>query len=257
MKKLLLNLKILMILTLVISVAGCGRASQTADTDTSVDDGATSSVEVIDAIAPITPMSFRVDNKDDQLTFSWAANNETDLAGYILYYGKANTGKFSNGVDVGLTTDYIMYSLENGATYSFALCAYDTANNSSPWSTILTATPTDKSGPDDPTDFILKKVINDPITSMNYFELSWKKPNDRDFQGVMVIRKENGFISGPNDGTVIYQGTDENCTDKTAETGVMYYYKIFSYDDVPNFSPGDPDKTEKSGTLVPITVDQE
>jgi hypothetical protein len=60
---------------------------------------------------------------------TWAANAETDLAGYKLYVG-TTSGVYSRIVDVGKVTSYVI-SLPKGVTYFFALTAYDNAGNES------------------------------------------------------------------------------------------------------------------------------
>lgn len=74
---------------------------------------------------------------------TWNANTEPDLAGYRVYYGTvsrigttpcANAGYASN-VNVGNVTTYTFNNLTDGATYYFAVSAYDTSNNESACST--------------------------------------------------------------------------------------------------------------------------
>ncbi|MFC1771391.1 fibronectin type III domain-containing protein [Candidatus Margulisiibacteriota bacterium] len=249
-KKYLTGLCLISLLILVLfSNFGCSRLTKTATEDGN-DAGSISSFG-----APAAPSDFRVNNQDDALLFTWTANQESDLLGYILYYGKSSEQKFLNGINVSKTTGFLIDNLENGTDYSFFLVAYDSDENISPPSTIITATPTDQHGPDDPTDFILKSILNDQNSTVpNYFKLTWKNPVNKDFEGVIVVRKENGFISGPKDGTVIYDGKEEVFEDKTVEMGIMYYYKIFAYDDVPNYSSGDAEKTEKNGILTNVVI---
>ena len=77
------------------------------------------------------------------VTLSWDANTEADLAGYRLHYGNA-PGIYDNQVDVGLVTIHTVADLPDG-TYYFALTAYDTSANESEYSnevnTALDATP--------------------------------------------------------------------------------------------------------------------
>jgi predicted RNase H-related nuclease YkuK (DUF458 family) len=60
---------------------------------------------------------------------TWAANREADLAGYKLYVG-TRSGVYSRTVDVGKMTSYSI-SLPKGATYFFAVTAYDSSGNES------------------------------------------------------------------------------------------------------------------------------
>jgi len=70
-------------------------------------------------------------------TVSWNANNETDLAGYKVYYGASPrsgncpTGGYPNVLNVGNVTTYTFNNLTDGSTYYFSVTAYDTSNNES------------------------------------------------------------------------------------------------------------------------------
>jgi hypothetical protein len=58
------------------------------------------------------------------LTLAWDPNAEPDLAGYILWYG-TQPGTYTASVDVGNQTSYHVGNLNDGATYYFAVQAYD------------------------------------------------------------------------------------------------------------------------------------
>ena len=65
---------------------------------------------------------------------SWNPNTEPDLAGYRLYVGEAS-GQYGEPVDVGNVTGHVMeITPQHGATYYFALTAYDTSGNESGYS---------------------------------------------------------------------------------------------------------------------------
>ncbi len=58
------------------------------------------------------------------VTLAWDANSESDLAGYILYYG-TTSGIYTANIDVGNITQHTLTGLQNGATYYFAVTAYN------------------------------------------------------------------------------------------------------------------------------------
>ena len=62
-------------------------------------------------------------------TVTWAANNETDLAGYKLYVGTVS-GVYNKTIDVGNRTSYAI-TLPKGVTYFFAVTAYDKSGHES------------------------------------------------------------------------------------------------------------------------------
>src|SRR5215470_6052612 len=81
-----------------------------------------------------------------QITLAWNATlthtdgtPATDLAGYHLYYWQGSTGT-PQSKDVGNTTTYTLTGLVDGATYSFAVAAYDTSGKESSDSNTVTAT---------------------------------------------------------------------------------------------------------------------
>jgi hypothetical protein len=55
---------------------------------------------------------------------AWDANVEPDIAGYRLYYGTVS-GEYTEMVDVGTSTTASLPSLPVGATYFFAVTAYN------------------------------------------------------------------------------------------------------------------------------------
>ena len=73
---------------------------------------------------------------DTEVAFTWRANTEPDLAGYKLYVG-AQPRVYSSIVDAGLATTYRLTGLLRGASYYFALTAYNTSGLESPFSNEL------------------------------------------------------------------------------------------------------------------------
>jgi hypothetical protein len=59
------------------------------------------------------------------VTLTWDANTEPDLAGYRIYHG-TGSGVYPNVSDVGNTTTATISNLTAGQTYYFAVTAYDT-----------------------------------------------------------------------------------------------------------------------------------
>jgi hypothetical protein len=68
--------------------------------------------------------------------------------------------------------------------------------------------------------------------------LTWINATDSDYQGVKIKRKEGGYPTGPDDGTTVYEGGDEQTTDTGLTNGTLYYYTAFSFDKKPNYSSG-------------------
>lgn len=91
------------------------------------------------------------------INVSWNPNTEPDLAGYRLYVGEAS-GQYGEPVDVGNVTGHVMeITPEYGATYYFALTAYDTSGNESGYSDEASCFVPDGRAPEKPTG--LKAII--------------------------------------------------------------------------------------------------
>lgn len=72
---------------------------------------------------------------------NWNMNSESDLAGYIVYYGTASRTYSAMSTSVGLSGDgstgtpsKIISGLLDGTTYYFGVTAYDTTGNESTFS---------------------------------------------------------------------------------------------------------------------------
>lgn len=66
------------------------------------------------------------------VTLSWPANGEADLAGYIVYYGtdpNNPTKSFDAGNITNVTKNATNLGLAAGETYYFSIQAYDTSHN--------------------------------------------------------------------------------------------------------------------------------
>lgn len=93
---------------------------------------------------------------------TWNPNTEPDLSGYKLYHGTAS-GQYGEPVDVGNVTGHVMQiTPEYGATYYFALTAYDTSGNESGYSAEATCFIPDGVKPEKPTGLkaIIKAVVS-------------------------------------------------------------------------------------------------
>jgi hypothetical protein len=93
---------------------------------------------------------------------TWNPNTEPDLAGYKLYHGTAS-GQYGEPVDVGNVTGHVMeITPQHGATYYFALTAYDTSGNESGYSDEATCFIPDGVKPEKPTGLraIIQAIIS-------------------------------------------------------------------------------------------------
>ena len=93
---------------------------------------------------------------------TWNPNTEPDLAGYKIYYGTAS-GVYGDPIDVGNVTGHVMeITPQHGATYYFALTAYDTSGNESGYSAEATCFIPDGVKPEKPTGLraIIQAIVS-------------------------------------------------------------------------------------------------
>jgi hypothetical protein len=120
-----------------------------------------------------------------QLTIEWDENIETDLAGYVIYYG-TSSGNYSSSIDVGNVSHYTLTGLQEGLTYYFAVSAYDYSDNESGFSEELMYTlalsnrsPEIPSKPSGPTNGYLNSSYSystsssDPDEDLLTFQFDW------------------------------------------------------------------------------------
>lgn len=74
-----------------------------------------------------------------------------------------------------------------------------------------------------------------------------------DYSQTVIVRNDNAFPTSPTDGTEIYRGTAETCTDPTAIVGQVYYYGAFAADDLNNWSAPEPGAQWKSENVMDNT----
>lgn len=75
-----------------------------------------------------------------QVTITWDANTEPDLAGYNIYYGTASR-TYQTNVDVGNNTTVTIPNLQDDVIYYFAVTAYNRSGEESEYSNEATYIP--------------------------------------------------------------------------------------------------------------------
>jgi PKD repeat protein len=73
------------------------------------------------------------------VTLAWDPVSSPSLAGYMVYYG-ATAGNYTTKIDAGNTTTRAVSNLTDGATYHFAVTAYDSTHTESGFSNDVTTT---------------------------------------------------------------------------------------------------------------------
>jgi len=96
-----------------------------------------------DTTPPAAPTGLTAVGGDGSVALEWAANNETDLAGYRVHRSEAAGGPYTTMSGSSLVTDiaYQDGTVSNGTTYYYVVTAEDVAGNVSAPSAETQATP--------------------------------------------------------------------------------------------------------------------
>lgn len=114
-----------------------------------------------DVFPPAAPTQLAAIGGDARVDLTWAANNESDLAGYNVYRSTSAGGPYTKQNSVLVTsTGYADTGLTNGTTYFYVVAAVDTSGNISADSNEAFATP-QESGGGGPGQVILSEVLYD------------------------------------------------------------------------------------------------
>jgi Bacterial Ig-like domain len=149
-----------------------------------------STSESADTTAPSTPRGLIATPANGQVTLTWQANAEADLAGYTFYLGTTQDKLESK--EFVLTNIKTITGLTNGTTYFFAVDAVDAANNHSSQTSSVSATPsttvTDTTPPKiqssdpangatniNPRNFSMRLVFSEPMET-NTFDFTVTPP---------------------------------------------------------------------------------
>jgi len=124
---------------------------------------------------------------------SWDQNQESDLAGYSIYYG-TSSGIYDNIIDVGNDTSYTVANLDSNTTYYFVVTATDSSGNESDFSeevSIVIPDSTEDLPEDPPIDPPVEEETTIKNTAYNY-----KNPFNVDAgTDIVFITEELGVLS--------------------------------------------------------------
>ncbi len=89
-------------------------------------------------LPPLAPLSIKAIPGDHRVTLTWNDIGETDIQGYLIYYGTETGVYFGTDAAEGPSpikvsqTTVTLHGLDNGKLYYFAVAAYDKAGITSP-----------------------------------------------------------------------------------------------------------------------------
>jgi fibronectin type 3 domain-containing protein len=194
-----------------------------------------------DITPPMAPISLGATAGDKTAALSWAANTESDLAGYNVFRGTTSGGPYTK-INSSLVTSpsYNDTGLTNGTKYFWVVQAVDTSNNSSGNSNEASGTPT--AGPD----------VTPPAAPKNLAAaagdasvgLNWTANTESDLAGYNVFRgtTSGGPYTKINSSLV----TAPSYNDTGVTNGTTYFYVVQAVD-----SSNNPSGNSNQATATP------
>ncbi|MFH1047015.1 MAG: fibronectin type III domain-containing protein [Patescibacteria group bacterium] len=206
-----------------------------------------------DISPPACPSNFVAQPRDREVLLSWDDPSDADFAGVKVQRGPGNMCpvNHNDGLTIyeGTGNTWVDATVTNGVEYCYGLYSFDAALNYCPGVT-RTATPT---GTEDVTPPICASHVS-VLPGDGSLLVIWENPPDADWVGTRVVRRADSYPTGPEDGTVIFDGIGDHVLDLGLVNGVTYYYGVFSYDEIPNFCIGAYGRgTPEEGALPPVT----
>lgn len=158
---------------------------------------------------------------------SWDPNTESNLAGYKIYVGTASQ-TYNAPIDVGNVTAWTVSGLSVGATYYFAVTAYNTAGTESGFSNEASKTFVTTS---DTTPPAISSVNAIAIT-LNEATITWATDEPADSQVQYGATTAYGSATGLNPAmaTAHSQGLTG------LQPGTVYHYRVLSRDAAGNLA---------------------
>jgi hypothetical protein len=192
------------------------------------------------AISPSPPDSFRLwdTGSGGSLLATWQPGSESDLAGYVLYWGTASQ-VYTESVGLGLVSEYRVTGLANGTCYYATIIAVDSTGHGSGRAPEQSAIP-------GTTPLAPVGVAAMPFSFG--MALSWQSNSERDLAGYNVHRSSvsgSGYV-GLNPSPL----TDTTFRDSGLQSDTMYFYVVTAVDTNANESPRSDEVKGK-----PITLD--
>ncbi|GGD82552.1 hypothetical protein GCM10010911_45880 [Paenibacillus nasutitermitis] len=192
-----------------------------------------------DTTPPAAPAGLTGTAGNSVVVLNWAANSESDLAGYKVYVSEDNGSTWDAGTKIagGSVTSHTVGGLTNGVSYRFAVTAFDAAGNESVKSAGVTATPQapPEGKPPAAPRGLTGKAANTLVT------LSWMANSETDLSGYEIYYSaDNGatWTNGPKLGRV----TETEVTG--LRNGTAYSFTISAFNTA----------GESSARAEPITI---
>jgi fibronectin type 3 domain-containing protein len=186
----------------------------------------------VDITPPPMPKQFKVEPLPEgaAVKLTWMLQPETETEGFKLFYRDNQNqsdeffllGEFDKATD-----EYLHTGLVNDLQYFYMLQTFDAVPNYSPFTSVLSATPSDILPPNKPVGLKIELIETGQAV-----RLSWKPNNDDDLEGYRIFRTEDKTYS-----LIMAVGVDTTSViDTGLENRKTYRYYIKAIDEVPNES---------------------
>ncbi len=184
---------------------------------------------LVENVAPVITNVHVVDITDISARVVWTTDVVADSR---VDFGLTNQyGSFQTVAGLVTSHSVTLTALSPNTAYHFSVTSKNQVqlSASSPDATFTTAQ--DATPPANVSDF--QAIGGDGVV-----HLTWSNPPDPDFAGVRIVRKTDSFPTGPNDGTLVYNGAGVSSDDTQVNNGTTYYYGAFAFDANSNFASG-------------------
>ncbi|MDA3840341.1 MAG: DUF5011 domain-containing protein [Patescibacteria group bacterium] len=198
----------------------------------------------------------------------------TDEDASCKYSTIANTS-YASSTDIFASTGSTTHStavsgLSNGQTYNYYVRCEDANGNSNvddypitfsvsnPSSSGSSGSSGSYTPPSDTTAPAQVSALRVNRTENN-IALNWENPADSDLAGVLVVKVEDevdsyiGALAAKELGETVYDGILKTYTDDNIASNLVYYYLVYTYDEVPNYSNA---QLIKTSPLVDTVIEE-
>lgn len=187
------------------------------------------SATTLDVTAPAMPTGLEATVlSGTEISLTWNANTETDLAGYIIFMNNTNKGQSGPyhiiNTTTGTGTSHTVSGLYEEMTYYFRIRAYDEVPNNSLFSVVVSGTTPDETPPLAPAGLEVKNPTK------NSLKISWDANLEDDVVGYNLSRSTTA--SGPFAIINIERITGTQYVDTGLIELTTYYYTLKAIDDV-------------------------
>jgi hypothetical protein len=214
--------------------------------------GVSDSATPFDGIPPASVQVLTAEAGDGQLTLRWTNPADADFDHTLIRYSTSayptgpgdgtavengSDGEFANSPASADSFDHT--GLTNGQVYYYSAFAADEVPNYAT-ATQATATPNDVFPPLPVSIFTATPLTDGSV------ELEWATPDDSDFVGALIRYSTSTYPALPTSGSAVendaggmFPGDPATVYDfihTGLPSGVLHYYSIFTYDEVPELS---------------------